>query len=111
MMTKISQNQTIQSEPNVDQHGLKMKVKMTRLYRKQVMKPLVNKIMSLQLLIERELLPKLNDEVDWNHKLYSFGWDEFIRAKHEIKQVRAKDLEEGFENNLPDPEAIITLEQ
>ena len=69
---KQSQLQTINNseQPPPDQHGLKMKVRMTRLYRKQVMKPMVNKIMSLQLLIEREMLPKLEEEVDWNHKLY-----------------------------------------
>lgn len=59
-----------QIKSTADQHGLHMKIKMTRLYRSQVMKPLVNKIMSLQLTIEREMLPRLVCEVDWNLILF-----------------------------------------
>ena len=68
-----------------------MKISMTRLYRAQIMKPLVNKIMSLQLLIERELLPRLEDEVDWNQNLFQFGMEEYARARQQARYLRNKE--------------------
>lgn len=72
----------------MDKHNLKMKIRMTKLYRKQIMKPLVNRILSMQLLIERELVPRLELESDWDHQFYKFSWDEFQRAKQEVRLTR-----------------------
>ena len=44
-----------------------MKIRMTRLYKKQIMKPLIRIILRTQLGIEREFLPNFADEADWNH--------------------------------------------
>lgn len=65
-----------------------MKIKMTGLYRNQIMKPLLHKILSLQLLIEDIFLPKLEDEADWNQKLFKFSGEEFNMAKNEVKRTR-----------------------
>ena len=74
--------------PKEDKHNLKMKIKTTRLYRKQIMKPLIRMILSLQLLIEQDLVPKLQEEVKWNNEFFSFSWDEYSHAKQEIKRMR-----------------------
>lgn len=96
----------------MDKHNLKMKIRMTKLYRKQIMKPLVNRILSMQLLIERELVPRLELESDWDHQFYKFSWDEFQRAKQEVRLTRQRDLEEGIENfGLLDPVPLISQDQ
>ena len=58
-----------------------MKIEMSKLYRKQVMKPMVTKILSLQLLIEREFLPRIDDEVAWNADFHRFALEDHVRAK------------------------------
>ena len=60
------------------------------------------------MLIERELVPRLEDESDWDHQFYKFSWDEFQRAKQEVRLTRLRDLEEGIENfGLLDPVPLI----
>lgn len=71
-----------------DKFSLLMKIRVTRSYRKQIAKPLVNKLLTLQLLIERELLPRMKEEVEWNQKFYKFGWEEFLRTKQLVRLQR-----------------------
>ena len=87
---------------------------MTRLYKKQIMKPLIRVILRTQLGIEQEFLPNFADEADWNHQLFKFSWDEFIRARSELRRKKEQEQTEGIENSVSDliePEPIISQEE
>ena len=74
------------------------------------MKPLVKIILSLQLLIEQDMLPRFKDEEEWNHLFNTFNQEEWQRAKQEVKKIRQRDMDvDGFRNfSLLDPEPIIS---
>ena len=59
-------------------------------------------------------MPNFADEADWNHQLYKFSWDEFIRARSELRRMKEQEQMEGIENSVSDlaePEPIITQEE
>ena len=93
-----------------DQFNLKMKIRMSKLYRKQIMKPLLSRILSLQLLIEQELMPKLEAEVQWNTDFFAYAWEHYLQEKHWVKKVRAREIDDDAISfhDVPDAQPVIT---
>ena len=70
------------------------------------MKPLISRILSLQLLIEQELLPKIEAEAAWNTNFFTYTWDHYLTEKHRVRKLRQREAEEaalGGSLDIPDP--------